>query len=534
MEFYFLSSNNRMEKNGQPLLLVRPTFMGWVAAISSAVAIVLAAFLLPNLSVVIQCEVFAAVVLAGGWFAGLGAGIVIGLFPALLVRYGASPLNAHPLDWPGFAFELLFFIFLGSGAGWCGARQRYLREKIQRMRHELAAKVRAGTADLEKANAALKADIMKQKQTEIALRRSQAYLAEAERLSHTGSWAYDIATGVPVYWSLERCRISRFNPAKGHPTLEEYRLLHTTEDWEKLMEAFQRAIRDKTDFETDSREVLPDGSAKFLHIVGHPVLNAAGEVVELVGSTMDVTERKQTEDALQKAQAHLTHMTHLTTMGELAASIAHEVNQPLAAVVANADVCLRWLNRESPDLDEAREAVRRIIRDGNRGSAVIAKIRALVKKEPPASLRLNLNDVIQEIIALNKTSLRGVTMRMELMDKPPFVTADRVHLQQVLFNLITNAVDAMKSVTGRPRVLRIQTQVNARHSVQVTIQDSGVGLDPRHIHQLFEPFYSTKPNGLGMGLSISRSIIEAHGGRLWAESGPGPGATFRFTLPVED
>ena len=221
-------------------------------------------------------------------------------------------------------------------------------------------------------------------------------------------------------------------------------------------------------------------------------------------------------------------------MGELAASIAHEVNQPLAAVVANADVCLRWLDRESPDLDEAREAVRRIIRDGNRGSDVISRIRALVKKEPPSSLRLNVNDVIQEIITLSKTNLRGVTLRMELMDELPLVSADRTHLQQVLLNLITNAIDAMKSVTERPRALCIQTQVSAQRTVIVTIQDSGVGVDPQHVQQLFEPFYTTKPKGLGMGLAISRSIVEAHGGRLWAEPGPGPGATFRFTLPVED
>ena len=377
-------------------------------------------------------------------------------------------------------------------------------------------------------------DIEDRKQVENALRRSEAYLAEAERLSHTGSWAYDIASGVPVYWSPERCRISKFDPVRGHPTLEEYRTLHTPEDWEKLMDAFNRAIQEKTDFETDSREVLADGSARFLHIVGHPVLDASGAVVELLGSTMDVTERKQTEEALHKAQAHLTHMTHLTMMGELAAAIAHEVNQPLAAVMANADVCLRWLDRESPDLDEAREAVRRIIRDGNRGSDVIARIRALVKKEPASSLRLNVNDVIREIIPLAKTNLRGVTMRMELMDKLPCVSADRVHLQQVLWNLITNALDAMKGVTGRLRVLRIQTQVTAQRTVLVTIQDSGVGLDPEHMQQLFEPLYTTKPNGLGMGLSISRSIIEAHGGRLWAEPGPSPGATFRFTLPVEE
>jgi PAS domain S-box-containing protein len=377
-------------------------------------------------------------------------------------------------------------------------------------------------------------DIEDRKQVENALRRSKAYLAEAERLSHTGSWAYDIASGVPVYWSPERCHISKFNQDKGHPTLEEYRALHAPEDWEKLMEAFRRAIREKRDFETDSREVLADGSVKYLHIVGHPVLDASGAVVELVGSTMDMTERRRTEEALHKAQAHLSHVTRLTMMGELAASIAHEVNQPLAAVVANANACLRWLDREPPDLEEARAAVRRIVRDGNRGSEVIAKIRALLKKEPLTSLRLNINDVIREIITLIQANLRGATLRLELMDKLPQVSADRIQLQQVLLNLITNAMEAMKTVTARQRVLCICTRVNDAHAVEVTVQDSGVGLAQERLGQLFEPFHTTKPHGLGLGLAISRSIVEAHGGRLWAEPNPGPGAMFRFTLPIED
>jgi C4-dicarboxylate-specific signal transduction histidine kinase len=310
--------------------------------------------------------------------------------------------------------------------------------------------------------------------------------------------------------------------------------LHTPEDWQKLMAAFDRAIRDKTDFEADSREVLADGTIKYVHIVGHPVLNTAGDVVELVGSTMDMTERKQTEEALHKAQAHLVHMTHLTMMGELAASIAHEVNQPLAAVVANANACLRWLDREPPDLHEAREAVRGIISNGKLGSEVIGRIRALLKKEPPSSVRLNVNDLIKEMITLTPASLHGVSLRIELTDPLPEVSADRVQLQQVLLNLMKNAADSMKLVTTRPRELCVRTEVNARHAVQVTIQDSGMGLDPKNIEQLFEPFYTTKPQGLGMGLSISRSIIEAHSGHLWAEPGERYGATFRFTLPVED
>ena len=387
---------------------------------------------------------------------------------------------------------------------------------------------------LEKANASLQAEINKLRQTEIALRRSEAYLAEAQRLSHTGSWAYDVASGVPVYWSLERCRISNFDPAHGHPTLEQYRRLHAPEDWERLMEAFQRAIQEKADFETDSREVLADGTVKYLHIVGHPVLNATGDVVELVGSTMDITERKKTEEILQKAHAHITHITHMTMMGELAASIAHEVNQPLAAVITNAEACLRWLDQKSPDLNEAREAAHRIIRDGHRGGDVITRIRALLKKEPPVNVRLNVNEVIRETIALAQARLREVTLHFELAESLPLVSADRVQLQQVLLNLIANAVDAMKSITQQQRLLRIQTFSQVPGMVVVKIRDSGPGFDPSNTEQLFEPFYTTKSQGLGMGLSISRSIIEAHGGRLWAEPAEENGAVFQFNLPVED
>jgi PAS domain S-box-containing protein len=499
----------------------------------SLFVIALITFCLGSHSPIIRSEVFIGAVLFAGWFAGLVPGIFVGLLAAVAMKHLES--SSQPvLDPVDFSFQLLFFLLLGTGAGWLGERQKRIMETMRVMCFELETQVQGRTLELQKINESLKADIIERKRTENALRRSEAYLAEAERLSHTGSWAYDVASGVPVYWSLERCRISKYNPDRGHPTLEEYRALHTQEDWDKLMEAFSRAIRDKTDFETDSREILADGSAKFLHIVGHPVLNAGGAVVELVGSTMDITERKQTEEALHKAQTHLTHITHLTMMGELAASIAHEVNQPLAAVVTNADVCLRWLDRETPNLDEARDTLHRIIRDGNRGSDVIARIRALLKKEPPSSSRLDVNDVIKEIITLSKAGLRGVTLRIELMDQLPYISADRIHLQQVLLNLITNAIDAMKSITGRLRVLRIQTEVNAQRAVLVTIQDSGVGLDLKQIEQLFKPFYTTKPKGLGMGLSISRSIIEANGGRLWAEPGLGSGAIFRFTLPVED
>jgi C4-dicarboxylate-specific signal transduction histidine kinase len=377
----------------------------------------------------------------------------------------------------------------------------------------------------------LRADLEDRKRAEAALRRTEAYLVEAERLSHTGSWVYDIKLGAPVYWSAERRRISRFDPQRSIPTLEEYRALHCTEEWARLMEAFNRGIREKTDFQIDVTERLSDGTERILRIVGHPVLNSAGEVTELIGSTMDLTERMRMTEALRVARANLSRMTRLTMMGEFAASIAHEVNQPLAAMVTNANACLRWLDRESPDLAEARESVRYIIRDGNRGSDVIARIRTLLRKGRPSSAPLNLNEVIQEIISLTQVELQGITLRLDLDSALPVVSADRVQLQQVMLNLVTNAADAMK--TSRERTLRIRTQLDPGRVALVAIEDSGVGLKASQMDQLFEPFYTTKPDGLGLGLSISRSIIEAHGGRLWAETGAGRGAIFKFTVPLD-
>jgi PAS domain S-box-containing protein len=252
-------------------------------------------------------------------------------------------------------------------------------------------------------------------------------------------------------------------------------------------------------------------------------------------SIMDITERKRAEEALQKAQAELAHVTRVTAMGELTSSIAHEVNQPLAAVVTNANASLRWLAGEPPNLDEARECLRRIIRDGNRASEVIARIRALVKKSAPAKARLDLSEMIQEVLAMTNTEARRhrVAVRTELAAGLPPARGDRVQLQQVILNLVMNGIEAMKAVTDRPRELLIKSRLHESGKVLVTVQDSGIGLDPQSIGRLFDPFFTTKPDGMGMGLSISRSIIEAHGGRLWATPNAGEGATFQFSLPTE-
>jgi len=246
-----------------------------------------------------------------------------------------------------------------------------------------------------------------------------------------------------------------------------------------------------------------------------------------------ITITRRVAEALRQAQADLAHVSRVTTMGELTTSIAHEVNQPLAGIVTNASACLRWLAGDTPNLEEAREAARRIIRDGNRASEVIARIRALARKVDTEKQPLDLNAAVQEVLALTEGEVRrnGVVLRRELAGDLPSVLGDRVQLQQVALNLVMNGIEAMSTVKDRPRVLIVRTQRGAGDRACVTVQDSGVGLDPKGAEQIFEAFYSTKRGGMGMGLSISRSMVENHGGRLYAVLGDGPGATFQFTVP---
>ena len=248
----------------------------------------------------------------------------------------------------------------------------------------------------------------------------------------------------------------------------------------------------------------------------------------------EIAERQRAEEALQKAQGELAHVTRVMTLGELTASIAHEVNQPLAAVVTNGQAGLRWLALETPRLDEVRAAVERIVRDGNRASEVIQRIRALAKKNPTLMVSLDINDVIREAILLvqREVSSRGASLRTELASALPAILGDRIQLQQVVVNLVINGVDAMATITDRPREILIQSQPHETREVLVAVRDSGVGLDAESAGRLFNAFFTTKPSGMGMGLSISRSIIMAHGARLWASPNADHGAAFQFTVPI--
>jgi two-component system, LuxR family, sensor kinase FixL len=263
-------------------------------------------------------------------------------------------------------------------------------------------------------------------------------------------------------------------------------------------------------------------------------LDGRGKPVAVLETNHDMTERKRAEEALHKARAELAHVTRVATLGEMTASIAHEVNQPLAAVIANANACLRWLARQSPDLDEARAAVERIIHDGHRASEVIGRVRALVKKSPPRKDWLDINETILEVIALARSDVHGnrVALQTNLSDDVPLMLGDRIQLQQVILNLIVNAIEAVSGVSDGPREILVSSGKYESNGVVVAVQDSGIGLTAESLEHLFDAFFTTKPSGMGMGLAISRSIIEAHGGRLWAAPNAGPGATFQFILPI--
>jgi PAS domain S-box-containing protein len=546
-------------------------------------------------------------------------------------------------------------------------------------------------------------DITERKRAEEALRRSESYLAEAQKLTHTGSWVWRIAGRDALHLSEEWYRIYGFDPEKGTPTWEERLKRVHPEDRAKWQGAIDRAIAEKSDYEMEFRILLPDGTVRYIHTVGHPVLNASTDLVQFVGSATDITERKRAEvllagekrllemiargnsrelilegacllveelasgslssillldpnanclrhgaapslpvtytkaidgavigpsvgscgtaayraepvivsdistdplwadfrdlalahglracwstpilssagkvlgtfatyyreprspgsqehnvierithlasiaierkqaeealECLRQAQADLARVNRVTTMGELTASLAHEVNQPIAAAVTNANTCLRWLTRDHPDVEEARAAATRIVKDGKRAAEIISRIRQLFKKGISEREIVDVNDIIREMIVLlrGETTQYSIVIGMELAADLPQVMADRVQLQQVLMNLMINGIEAMKDREGT-RELDIRSQRLQNEEIVVSVSDNGVGLPPQHTEQIFNAFFTTKPHGTGMGLRISRSIIESHGGRLWAADNSPRGASFCFSLPTK-
>jgi len=376
------------------------------------------------------------------------------------------------------------------------------------------------------------AEAAKDLRSEEELRRSEAFLAEGQRLSITGSFCWKVATD-EITWSEQLYRIYEFEI--GVPvTLERIRTRVHPGDLSVLekMKMVGQARGGGHDFEWQYRLIMPDHSIKYLHAVAHAIRDRDGQL-EYIAAVQDVTARRMSEEALAEARSELAKVARVTSLGVLTASIAHEVNQPLSGIITNASTCLRMLDADPPNVDGARETARRTIRDGNRASDVITRLRALFSKKEFTFELLDLNEVTREVIALSLSDLQRnrVALQLELAEDLPTIIGDRIQLQQVILNLLRNASDAMVDVHDRPRQLLVRTEREDGDRVRVSVRDAGVGVDPRSMNKLFDAFYTTKSGGMGIGLSVSRSIIEGHQGRLWAESNDGPGATFSFSIP---
>jgi PAS domain S-box-containing protein len=375
-------------------------------------------------------------------------------------------------------------------------------------------------------------DITERKRAEDALRRSDAYLAEAQRLSLTGSFGWKVASG-ELFWSEESFRIFGYDRTT-RPSLELVIQRTHPADIARVRQLIDRASRDGQDWKLEHQLLMPDGSIKPVHVVARAVRDESG-AVEFVGAIMDVSAAKRAELELRHAQAELAHISRVTTVGELTASIAHEVNQPITGVVTNAEAALRWLGAEPPNLDKVREILGQIVKDGMRAGDVVQRIRALIKKAPPRMARVDVNEAVLDVITLTRSELlrHGVSLQTELATGLPLIDGDCIQLQQVILNLILNAAEAMSGIDEGAREMRISTARGASNGVLVSVRDSGPGLGPQSVDRLFEAFYTTKPDGLGMGLAICRSIVAAHGGRLWATANEPGGAVFQFTVPLE-
>ena len=364
------------------------------------------------------------------------------------------------------------------------------------------------------------------------LRREQAYLAEAQSLAHIGSWVCNLATREIFHSSDENARLYGFDPSRSPLPFDLFYNTILPEDEQIIRAKLEHAISTGADYDVEFRIRRADGDIRCLRGIGHH--NPSQETGEYFGITMDVTEQKRAEEErerLRQLEADLAHINRVNMMGELAAALAHEIKQPIAASITSANACLRWLGHNPPDLERARAAAARIEREGNRAADIINSLRSFYKTGTPGERRIvDVKDTIEEMRVLLRTEAArySVSIHTGLQPDIPNIRADRVQLQQVLMNLMLNAIEAMKDTGGE---LTVRSRVNSEGHLAVSVSDTGVGLPAESADRIFEPFHTTKPQGTGMGLTIARSIVESYGGRLWATANQEAGTTFHFTLP---
>jgi signal transduction histidine kinase len=437
------------------------------------------------------------------------------LFSSLTISSTRADRSRSPHNIPRIVLFVITALFVVS----LSAAQRRNADSLRVARDELQATVQ----ELARVNKALEAENAQR-------RRVEAYLDEAQGLSRTGSFGWKVSSG-DVFWSKEGYRMLGVDQTI-RPSIDLLLQQVHQDDRPIVQHEIDRMRRGEQDYDYELRWLTPNGPTKHFRVRAHRVRFESGED-EIVGALIDVSEARQAQESLHAAQTALAHAARVATLGEMSASIAHEVNQPLAGIVTNGEAGLRWLDRKEPDLGEVRSAMERMIRDGKRASQVVERLRALARKAPAQTALLDLNEVIAESVALVRREIQNhrIALQLDLARDLPPVFAGKVELQQVVINLMMNGMQAMEPVTGRPRRLVVRS---SRHEdeVLVSVRDSGIGIDPDNTSRLFNAFFTTRANGLGMGLSIGRSIIESYGGRIWASSNDGPGTTFHFALPL--
>jgi PAS domain S-box-containing protein len=460
---------------------------------------------------------FFAAVMASAWYGGPGPGLLAVLVSTLAVDYFLVP----PFD--SFAVNttegtyFIAFIVSALAASWVSSLKKKSEEALRDARDQLEIRVAKRTAELQRSNAELSAS-----------ERSLRLLTEVI--------PQQIWSATPD-GSIDYCN-QRLLDYAGRAMQEMHgaRFLETlsAEDRDRFHRSWQSALSAGTPLEGEWRVRGADGAYRHFYTRAVPLRDVQGKIVRWYGTNTDIEDHKNAEHTLLRAQAELAHLTRAVTMGELTSSIAHEVNQPLTAVVANGHACLGWLEGKRPNLPEARQAVERIIKDGTRAGTVIGRIRSLFKKEAATRDRLDVNEVIQELTVFLRDAAidQRVLLETDLDPNLPKIVGDRVQLQQVVLNLMMNAMDAMRGNSDGPKRLLVSSSCRHGKEILIRVEDCGVGLSSEAIEKIFHSFFTTKPEGIGMGLSISRSIVESHEGRLWAEPRPSGGAIFQFTVPI--
>jgi C4-dicarboxylate-specific signal transduction histidine kinase len=361
------------------------------------------------------------------------------------------------------------------------------------------------------------------------LKRSEAFLAQGQEISHTGSFGWNASNG-EHYWSEEGYKITEFD-RRVKPSIDLMLQRVHPEDRNSVQDALEAAIREKKEFDSEHRFLMPDGRIKYIHASGRTV-NIGN--LDFVGAIRDVSERKRAEEELRQAITDLARLNRVTTMGEVAASLAHELNQPITGAISYASACLRWLSREKPDLKEAREAATHMVQDGRRAADIIQRIRKQFEKGALKRDIFEIGDILRDTVGLllSEIDRYGIVVKLDLSPDLPCISGDRVQLQQVAMNLILNGIEAIKDTDSAKEI--IVKSWKTHDEIVVSVRDTGAGVPPELAEQIFDPFFTTKPHGTGMGLRISRSIVESHGGRLWLSTEAGRRTTFQFALPARE